>query len=653
MSRGAPILRARACTRLAPIALFCPLLALAGEDAPGWLKDVAASALPSYGPKVNSIVLLNEENNVVAADGRVTATTRTAIRILNRAGGDVAFFEQYNNTGGKVRDFRAWMMAPSGRVKKYGKDEIVDAACDGNDVYNECRVRMVSGKRDAEPGAVFAYEATVERQIFNSQLLFYFQESSPVRVARFTVTAPPGWELKAASFNGAPPEPKPSGATYAWEMRDLPAIEPEPHSPGFRTLAPWIGVNLLGPGNHAVVSWSAAAKLLLELNDGRAEPSPELVAKARSLVAGAATEFDKIQAIGRFTQQVNYVSIQVNLSKGGGYQPHAASEVFRKLYGDCKDKASLTRAMLRAVGITAYPVAIYSGDRTRVSSDWPSLGAFNHAILAIRVGRETNTPAVLDHPDLGRLLFFDPTDPYAPVGYLPEHEQASLALVGAPGGGLVRVPAAPPVASNRRREIEAVLKPDGSVSGSFTETLTGESLAASAGAFRARAKTDFTKAIEHWISRSIPGGIARDIETADQPDRFVLKGRFASARCAQMPQRGMMLFRAALLNHNDSLRLTGKARKYPVVIDADALEENVRIALPDGYNIDELPAPIRVNSEFGDFEAKWQQESGALVFSRKIQVRAQTIAAERYNELRTFLDIVYGSADIPVVLVAK
>jgi hypothetical protein len=240
-----------------------------------------------------------------------------------------------------------------------------------------------------------------------------------------------------------------------------------------------------------------------------------------------------------------------------------------------------------------------------------------------------------------------------PVGYLPGHEQASLALVGAPDGGLVRVPAAPPLASTLRREIEAVLKPDGSVSGSFTETLTGESLAEYARPFRARAKTDYTKAIEGWISRSIPGGIARGIEIADQPDQFVLKGQFASERCAQMPQRGMMLFRAALLNHNDALRLTGKSRKYPVVIDADALEEKVRIALPDGCRIDEFPAPLRLNSEFGDFEANWQQESGALVFSRKIQVRAQTVAAERYNELRKFIDMVYGSAEIPVVLIAK
>src|SRR5262249_31859719 len=158
-------------------------------------------------------------------------------------------------------------------------------------------------------------------------------------------------------------------------------------------------------------------------------------------------------------------------------RPHSAVQTFQKLYGDCKDKANLLRALLKATGFTAYPVAIYSGDRTHVSEAWPSLGAFNHAISAIKVSADTKAPAVLDHPKLGRLLFFDPTDPYVPAGYLPDHEQASLALVGsAEGGDLVRIPAGAHIAAERSRQVEATLRPDGSIEGSFVEKRTGEAL---------------------------------------------------------------------------------------------------------------------------------------------------------------------------------
>jgi hypothetical protein len=262
--------------------------------------------------------------------------------------------------------------------------------------------------------------------------------------------------------------------------------------PSILTLAPWVGVNLLGTtARRPLLSWPEAAKTLTELNDGQAEPNDAMIAKAKTLTAGASTELEKIRALGRFAQQVNYVSIQVNLSRGGGYRPHAAPQVFQKLYGDCKDKANLMRAMLKAVGITAYPVAIYAGDRTHVPVDWVSLGAFNHAISAIRVGPDTDAPAVLEDPKMGRLLFFDPTDPYVPAGYLPVHEQASLALVGAgEAGNLIRIPTGPMGAVAFNRQVDAELKADGSIDGSFVEKSVGEALAEAVSGYRASSKTE-------------------------------------------------------------------------------------------------------------------------------------------------------------------
>jgi hypothetical protein len=637
--------------RLVAAALAFASISVAAEDAPVWLKDLARSSVPQYDRKVSVVVLLNEENTVVGDAGKLITTTRTAIKFLARQGIDPMFYEQYDTGSGRVHDFRAWMIAPSGKIKKYGKEEIIDVACAANDVYNECRRRMVSGKRDAEVGAVFGYEATVERKAFSSQLLFTYQDSSPVRMARFAITAPPGVELKAESFNGAPKEAVPAGGVYTWQMENLPAIEMEPASPSLLSIVPWTGVNLLGM-QRPVVSWMEAAKLLRELNEGLAEPDEAIALKARALVAGAATELDKIRAIGRFTQQINYVSIQVNIVKGGGYRPHAAADVFRKLYGDCKDKANLTRAMLKAVGITAYPVAIYSGDRTHVREEWPSLGAFNHAISAIRVGAATNAPAVLEDPQMGRLLFFDSTDPYVPVGYLPDHEQASLALVGAEDvRGLVRVPARHPEASSRKRSVEAVLGADGSIQGSFTDERSGDAVPRAAASFRAQPKADYVKMIERWVSRGVPGAATTAVEVADQSEAFVTKGKFTSQRYAQMPQSRMLIFRAAPLRYAEGARLTEKTRRYPVVLETDAFEESVRIAIPADFHVDEVPGPVRLDSPYGKYEASWKAENGTVVFQRKLEVQAQSVPADRYKELREFLDAVNGAAESPIVLV--
>jgi hypothetical protein len=639
-------------TLLVCIALVSPLVAAAADDVPPWLKDAAAASLPSYPAKVLTVVLLNEEHTTAAENGKLSTTTRTAMKILQRQGGDITFSEQYDSVSGRVKDFRAWMIAPSGKVKRYGKDEIADVACVNNDVYNECRRRVVSGKSAAEAGSVFAYEATTESQEFSNQLLFAFQESSPVRTARFVVTVPAGWEVKTASFNGAPREASPAGGTFTWQMENLAAIEPEEAAPVFLTIVPWVGVNLLGPGGkHPVLSWTDAAKLLSELNDGQAEANPAIQAKAQSLVQGAATEMDKIHAIATFTQQLNYVSIQVNVARGGGYRPHPAAQTFQKLYGDCKDKANLTRAMLKAVGITAYPVAIYSGDRTHVKSEWPSLGEFNHAITAIRVSAETKAPAVLEHPKMGRLLFFDPTDSYVQPGYIPEHEQDSLALIGAgDAGDLVRVPAGRAVAAAHTREAAAVLGADGSITGSFVDRRTGEEYANAAASYRASPHDDYVKMIERWVGRSIPGATTTSVEASDANSEFSLKAQFASARFAQRPQARMLIFKAALLPHGE-LRLTEKVRKYPVVLDTDALNETVRIQLPADFKVDELPPAIKLTSPFGTYEATWTVEGGSVVMKRSLEMPAQTVPVAQYEQLRKFFNTVNGSGESPVVLV--
>jgi hypothetical protein len=147
-------------------ALLSAVTMAGADDAPGWLRELTNIRLADYGPKVNSVVLLNEELTTIAGTGRATTITRTAVRILARKGGDTAFYEQYDTGDSKVRDFRAWILSPSGKVKRYGKDEILDVACAENDVYNECRRRVVSSKLDAEAGAVFGYEAVVERSSF-------------------------------------------------------------------------------------------------------------------------------------------------------------------------------------------------------------------------------------------------------------------------------------------------------------------------------------------------------------------------------------------------------------------------------------------------------------------------------------------------------
>ncbi|MBI3779758.1 MAG: transglutaminase domain-containing protein, partial [candidate division NC10 bacterium] len=150
----------------------------------------------------------------------------------------------------------------------------------------------------------------------------------------------------------------------------------------------------------------------------RLDASTQIKEKTGSLTASKNSVLDKMRSVSEFVQHdIRYVAIELGI---GGWQPHAASDVFQHRYGDCKDKATLMRSMLREIGVDSYHVVINT-QRGSVTPDSPARHAFNHAIMAVKLPDGLTDPsliATMQHPTLGRILFFDPTDPITPFGQI-------------------------------------------------------------------------------------------------------------------------------------------------------------------------------------------------------------------------------------------
>src|SRR5258708_40006997 len=88
----------------------------------------------------------------------------------------------------------------------------------------------------AEPGNVVGYEIERERRPYIFEDDWVIQETVPVRVARYTLQLPPGWEYKAVWVNHPEVAPNSSGVSqYQWNVKDLPAIRPEREMPPYRS----------------------------------------------------------------------------------------------------------------------------------------------------------------------------------------------------------------------------------------------------------------------------------------------------------------------------------------------------------------------------------------------------------------------------------
>jgi hypothetical protein len=632
------------------------------NEAPAWLQQANSITPPSYDRDVPAVVLLNEKTITVDNEGKINTVARYAIRILSREGRRYAVAsEMYLTNAGKVRDLRAWVIRPGGSVKKYGNDDVLDQISDPNDIYNEYRVKSISATADSDAGAVFGYESTSEERPLFSQDIMRFQGRLPTLSSRYTLNLLNGWTATSVTFNYAKIEPVVNGSSYTWELKNLAPIRPEPSSPSTNTLAPMIAINYFPPNggvrNGTVFeNWSQVSRWATQLHDSQVVPDAAVTAKARELTANAKTELEKIKAIGRFVQGLQYISIDIGVGKGNGYKPHAAAMVLSKAYGDCKDKANLMRSMLKVLDITAYPVAIYLGDATHVRADWASPIQFNHCIIAVKITDETKVTSVIQHPTLGRLLIFDATDEYTPVGDLPSDEQDSFALIIAgEAGTLERMPVLPSDSSTLARETVVTLTADGAISGVIKERSIGQEAVNERRGYKSQSQAEYRGAIEEWISRGATSAKVSKVDAIDGASEgtFGLDVEFSVPTYAQLMQNRLLVFKPAIVSRRQGLFLTEATRQSPIVLSSRSFTETARFKLPTGFDIDELPDAVKLDAPFGTYQTLYEVKDGSLVFKRALSLKSSTIPATEYQKVRSFYEKIRAAEQSPVVLVRK
>jgi hypothetical protein len=324
----------------------------------------------------------------------------------------------------------------------------------------------------------------------------------------------------------------------------------------------------------------------------------------------------------------------------GRWRPHAAAEVLAKSYGDCKDKANLMRAMLKSLNIQSYPV----------------LRQFNHCIIAVKVSDETKAATIINDPKLGRLLIFDATDDNTPLGDLPEDEQGSFALIAAgDAGSLVKMPETPSEANSIERNIEASLTADGAVTATLQERAIGQRAVDYRRVFRNVSRPEYVKLIEGWVTSGATAARVSKVNPVDRETegKFDLDVDFSAVNYAQLMQDRLLVFKPEIISRYKSINLTEPVRRHPVVLDSLAFTETVRLKLPSGFEVDELPEPLKLDAPFGSFKTSYELKDGELVYTRTLAQRSTTLPAAQYQTVRTFFERVRAAEQSPIVLLKK
>lgn len=645
------------------------LLALGGgalpaaAGAPEWLKAAAREALPAYSDDVEAVLLLDEQVTTVTDSGEIKTRYRRAYKILRPGGRDYGNVHVSFDNETRLTYLKAWCLPAEGKEYEVKEGEAIEMAVfDGVSFFSDQRKKVLTIPA-ADPGNVIGYEYEQKDRPYVLQDEWNFQHLYPVRTARYTLELPKGWEFDAAWSNFSPREAQALGGNrWVWELREIPAVELEPRMPAWEAVAGRLVV-ILYPGRESLReksrrTWSELGAWYVRLAEGRRQATPEIQQKVAQLTAGQATLLDKMRALAAFVQRdIRYVAIEIGV---GGFQPHPAQEIFSNRYGDCKDKATLLAGMLEEIGIESHYVFINT-ERGVVDPSYPPSLSFDHVILGIRLPDEVpgeSLYAVIKHPKLGRVLFFDPTDDITPLGQLPYYLQANYGLLAsADGGELVKLPLLPPTVNRLLRTAHLTLTASGALAGQVEEVRWGSPASERRSSLLNTPAADRRKVLENFLAGFLPGFTLQtaEVENLDDFDKnLVLRYRFLAQNYAKTAGDLLLVRPRVLGQKSDDVlerQKKGKERQYPVEFDAAELHSDVfEIELPAGYVVDEVPPPVELDTDFAAYKSHIEVNGGVLRYQRDYTVKSVEVPLDRLAELKKFYRQVAADERSSVVL---
>ncbi len=630
-------------------------------DAPPWMHALVNAPLPAYDEKTDAVLLYYEINITVVSADKIRTQVREAYKILRPNGRRHGNVEVDFGPQKKIKSLHAWCIPAQGKDYEVKEKDAIEVSpnTEGGELISDTKFKVLRVPA-SDPGNIVGYEFEVEEHPLFLQDIWSFQRADPVRESRYSLLLPAGWEYKASWLNH--PEVKPTQAgnnSWQWTVSDLKGIRREPFMPPMRGVEGQMVVSFFtsgGSGLNANIDWDMLGKWYSNLVGERVEASPEIKQQVSRLIASKTTQLQRMQAIGDFVQHdIRYVAIELGI---GGFQPHSAPDVFSHHYGDCKDKATLVRSMLREIGVDSFHVVI-NDERGSVTRDMPAHNGFNHVITAIKVPDGMADPslvATMQHPKLGNILFFDPTNDLIPFGQLPGYLQANYGLLVTPGGGeLIELPQQPSSMNSIRRTAKLTLDASGTLRGEVKEARLGER--ASSERWRLRTITkdaDRIKPIEELLANSLANfhithATLLNVQQTDQP--FGFNYTFESQNYAKNAGNLLLVRPRVIGNKGLGFLETKEPRKFSIELDEPTRDtDTFEITIPAGYAVDDLPPPVDVDYSFASYHAKTVVHGNVVGYTRTFEVKELSVPVNKADDLRKFYRIIAGDERNTVVL---
>ncbi len=605
---------------------------------------IARAPKASQWPEENYASLLDTAEITVKPDGATVADYRSTYKLFNERARDLAEVSlPYNNSYQKLEVLYARTIKSNGAIMTVKPGDIRTQSPYSEYLMYDDSKAVGFSMPGIEDNCLVDYRwRLTTKPILAGRFSesWTFSQSYPVGLSRLILHAPANRPFRYRVYNDGKLKPSVSTSadrrtkTYTWEARDIPPLDQEPDMPELADVHSWMEIS-------SIRDWQDMAQWYNGLVKSQAAPNRALRKTVLRLVAGRKTDEQKARALYDFVaNNVRYVGLEFGIS---AFRPHSAVAVHEKLYGDCKDKATLLITMLDMVGIKAHPALLYADTGQLIRNRLPSLEAFNHCIAVADLG--------------GKDVWLDATAETCAFGDIPDGDRGSDALVIKNGvGKFVVIPAFRDEENTVVSTNRITMRPDRSGQMDVEITFSG----ASAQEWRGYARSLTPEKRRQMMNRLVP--IGGTLKTYSLPDGVSKSGPFVVKLSMEMPKIARKTGNLLLLglpatsgssNRNPYIHDT---RRWPIVNRrTQCSRSTTTITLPEGYVVEEMPDSQKLSgplSEYG-YEARRSQDGKTVTVSVTRTTRSGSVPPADYVKMRSFYDKILEAAEDQMIVLRK
>lgn len=623
------------------LSILFPGILIAGKEIKYKVADIPQQLL------LNAKAVIRLEENVVniQSDEKVVQKVKIAITILNKNGELNANFMQPYTSKMKVGSIKTHMYDENGiEIKKKEGFKVLDYALISNGTtYDDNRIKAILPEHYTFPYTIeYTYEITFSDVIqfpgwhpvsdFNlsvekSSYSLIVSKKANCRYHELNITDKVHIHdtLETISYN--------------WELSNFQAIENEKFCPELSDISP---VVLIAPTKVNVEgfegtfdTWKDFGLWIYKLNRGKDNLCEETKEKIRKMTEGITDDRKKIKILYEYMQnKTRYVSIQIGL---GGFQPFPAETVDRLAYGDCKALSNYMQSILNAADINSlYTLVLAGSENPTIHADF-SCNQFNHAILCVPLQNDT--------------VWLECTSQRNPYNYMGTFTaDRNVLAIDDKGGKLVKTPSLKNESNLASRNVKVTLDQSGNGTAEVTTVYHGATYDNYAKILYSD-QVDRKKLIIDKVQ--IPNfeldAFKITEDKSEQPSVTEYLSLSVFNNCPKIGEK--LILCPNMMNKLVESPFQSVNRKTPVSIKWPVFEiDTVVYTLPKGYTLENVPAKIIIDSDFGQYTAEVTKTGNLLQYIRSFKIYKGFYPVNRYEEIATFFEKIVTADENKVLL---